>query len=59
MRQLASENFGACYRTGTWQQVRSNGPTAAGVMIRVNPAMWVIYYSYEYVVRNVFWVPGK
>jgi hypothetical protein len=38
---------------------RSDGPTALGVIIRANPCTWVFYYSYEYVLRNVFWVPGS
>lgn len=38
---------------------KSDGPTAVGVMIRTNPCTWVVYYSYEYVLRNVFWVPGR
>ena len=38
---------------------KSDGPTAVGVMIRTNPCTWVVYYSYEYVLRNVFWAPGR
>jgi hypothetical protein len=38
---------------------KSDGPTAAGVIIRANPITWAAYYSYEYILRNVFWVPGS
>lgn len=38
---------------------KSDGPTAAGVIIRTNPITWAAYYSFEYILRNVFWVPGS
>lgn len=38
---------------------RADGPSALGVIIRTNPCTWVLYYSYEYVIRNVFWAPGS
>jgi hypothetical protein len=41
------------------KEKKSDGPTALGVIIRANPCTWVFYYSYEYVLRNVIWVPGS
>jgi len=38
---------------------RPEGPSTLGILIRVNPCTWVLYYSYEYVLRNIFVVPRR